>query len=290
MDKEFNKRVFETFPDTVWTGEMPSLAPKPASKVRRMSLIRLAVPTLAAACLLIAAITLFRPSPGTKDAPVAQQPLQSAVVYTVNDAVRANLVLPDSTSVTLNCGSKLTLAQDFGKGTRTVYLDGEGLFDVQRNRAVPFIIQTPQGNQVKVTGTKFNLSCYSDNGKFDLTLLQGSVEVTTPKKEVLEMAPADQLIMKDGFLNVSRTSTPETSLEWTEGILRFDHTSMREALSKIEKWYGVQVVVEDESVYRNSLTGVFRSEPLEDVLHLICLSSRLRYTLQDKTVSLRPVK
>ena len=128
------------------------------------------------------------------------------------------------------------------------------------------------------------MSCYSDGDMFDLTLLQGSVQVTTRKNEVLTVRPSEQIVIKDEFLNVSRVDAPDEATLWTDGILSFDNTSIREAFLRLEKWYGVEIEVEDEAVYKNSISGKFRSEPLTDVLHLSCLTSHLKYTLDDKTV------
>lgn len=287
MDKDFNSKVFASFPDTLWTGEVPDVAPKTAKKTVFPAAARYFFYAAAAACMAFTLATLLLRSNKEQPSQVMESVSRSALVYKVHNATRADIVLEDSTRVTLNAGSTLTVAADFGQSTRTVTLDGEGLFDVSHSRSVPFIIETPQGIQVKVTGTRFNMSCYSDDPLFDLTLLEGSVEVTTPKKEVLHISPSEELIVKNGFLNVSRAEAPEEADDWTEGILRFDHTPMKEAISRLEKWYGVDIVVEDDGVYRNSISGVFRTEPISDVLHLICITSRLSYTLNDKTVTIR---
>ena len=281
MDNEFNKRVFETIPDTLWTGKVPAVK-------KKTPVFRYIYHVAAAACIVFCVFTLLK-RPASKDAPAAAQAIAppEEVVYTVNDAVRASMYLPDSTSVTLNCGSTLKLSPEFGKSNRTVYLDGEALFDVRKNRALPFIVNTPKGIEVKVTGTRFNLSSYADDRQFGLTLFQGSVVVTTRKKEVLEVAPSETLIIRDEFLNISKTDAPQQAVQWTEGVLRFDRTPMKDAISKIEKWYGVGIKVEQEDVYRNTLSGTFKSEPLEDVLRLICISSHLSYSMNDKTVTLR---
>lgn len=282
MDQNFNQRVFQTFPDSIWTGDVPAVDKKP--------LLRYIIQFAAAACLVAASVATLRLT-DRKNAPAAPQTFaQSEIIYKVNDAVQASVTLPDSTAVTLNCGSTLRLAQDFGRDTRTVYLDGEALFDVRHNRAVPFLIRTPQGIEVKVTGTRFNMSCYAEDPKFDLTLLEGSVEVTTRKNEVLQVKPSEQIIIKNDFLNISKVEAPREAADWTEGILRFDHTSMKEAIARIEKWYGVDIVVDDEAVYRNSISAEFRSEPLDDVLHLICLTSHLQYTKDGQSVHIRSRK
>ena len=287
MDKDFNSKVFASFPDTLWTGEVPDVAPKTAKKTVFPAAARYFFYAAGAACMVFTVITLFTRTGRQKPSQVMETIARSELVYKVPDAAQADIVLQDSTRVTLNSGSTLTVAADFGQGTRTVTLDGEALFDVSHSRTVPFIIRTPKGIQVKVTGTKFNMSCYSDEPLFDLTLLEGSVEVTTRKNEVLEVKPSEHILIRDDFLNISTAEAPSEATEWTEGILRFDHTPMREAISKLEKHYGVDIVVEDDAVYSNSISGVFRTEPLNDILQLICITSRLSYSVNDKTVSIR---
>ena len=288
MREDFNKQIFESFPDSVWTGEMPDLGNKSDKSTRIIKIARRISYVAAGLCIPFAAAT-FLLATRKVEVPSAAEPLaQAEIVYKVNNALQGNIVLPDSTVVTLNSGSTLRLAQDFGNETRTVNLDGEAYFDVHKDRKVPFIINTPQGVEVKVTGTRFNMSCYSDSKEFGLTLIQGSVDVTTPKKELLHIEPSEQVVIREDFFNVSRKDAPEESLAWTEGVLRFDHTSMRETIARIERWYGVEIVAADESVYRGSFSAEFRSETLNEVLQLLCITSRLNYSVSDKTITLTP--
>lgn len=320
MREDFNKQVFESFPDSVWAGEMPDLNRSTAGRrnsngnsrnsngnsrnsngrnsnghnndnnTRIIKIARRITYVAAGLCIPFAAATILLAT-RKNEAPATTEPIaQAEIVYKVNNALQGNIVLPDSTVVTLNSGSTLRLAQDFGAGTRTVNLDGEAYFDVHKDRKVPFIINTPQGVEVKVTGTKFNMSCYSDSKEFDLTLIQGSVEVTTTKKETLYIQPSEEVIIRDDFFNVSKKEAPEQALVWTDGTLRFDRTSMREVIARIERWYGVDIVVEDEAIYRSSFSAEFHSETLNEVLQLLSITSRLSYSIDGDTVMLRPKK
>jgi len=262
-------------------GEMPEL---PQSRRRHTYRVVTAV-AAAAAALFAAATTILAIRLGEKPQQ-AEMVAEAEIVYTVNNALQGNVVLPDSTLVTLNSGSSLRLANDFGTGTRTVYLDGEAYFDVHKDKNVPFLIKTPQDVLVTVTGTKFNLKCFSDNSKFDLTLIQGSVEVTTAKKEIITVKPNEEVVINNDFHNVATVEKPQESLVWTKGVLRFDRTPMRESISQIERWYGVEVNVEDDTIYSGSFTAEFKSETLSEVLDLLCITSRLQYTLKDGIVTL----
>ena len=290
MREDFNRQIFESFPDSVWTGDMPDLGNSSTKSTRIIKIARRISYVAASLCIPFAAATILLATRKAEAPSTIEAVAQSEIVYKVNNALQGNIVLPDSTIVTLNSGSTLRLAQDFGTGTRTVNLDGEAYFDVHKDRKVPFIINTPQGVEVKVTGTRFNMSCYSDSKEFGLTLLQGSVEVTTPKKELLHIEPSQQVVIRDDFFNVSKKDAPEESVVWTEGILRFDHTSMRETFARIERWYGVEIVAEDESVYRGSFSAEFRAETLNEVLQLLCITSRLNYSVSEKTITLTPKK
>ena len=52
---------------------------------------------------------------------------------TVPAGARSQIMLPDSSLVWLNAGSKLIYASDFGRKDRQVRLEGEGYFEVARN-------------------------------------------------------------------------------------------------------------------------------------------------------------
>lgn len=287
MREEFNKKVFESLPDSVYTGEMPSLGTQTPRRDYRLLAVAMSVVAVAFA---VSTTILATRHHVQEPAPQAEMLAKAEIVYTVNNALQGEIVLPDSTMVTLNSGSSLRLAGDFGTGTRTVYLDGEAYFDVHKDKAVPFLIKTPQDVLVTVTGTRFNLKCFSDNPKFDLTLIQGSVNVTTASNEVLNVRPSEEIIINNNFHNISTVDTPSDALVWTKGILKFDSTPMTEAIRQIERWYGVKVEVTDDKVYRGSFTAEFKSETLTEVLDLLCLTSRLEYSYDadESSVRLKP--
>ncbi|MCF0164572.1 MAG: DUF4974 domain-containing protein [Bacteroidales bacterium] len=281
MRESFNREVFESMPDTVYTGKMPKIAPAK----KRITFI---YKTAAAAVVTALAVSTTLLALRLKEKPeMAAMTAQSEIVYTVNNALQGNIVLPDSTLVTLNSGSSLRVAEDFGTGTRTVYLDGEGYFDVKKDRKVPFLIKTPQDILVTVTGTSFNVKCFSDSPRFNLTLIKGSVEVTTRSNEVIKVSPSEEIVINSDFHNVSKIEKPENNLMWKEGVLRFDHTPMSETIAQIERWYGVDIEVEDQSVFASSFTAEFKHESLNEVLRLLCITSRLEYTRDGDMVKLK---
>ena len=92
-----------------------------------------------------------------------------------------SLYLPDSTRVWLNVGSTLTYNEDFGKENRNVVLEGEGYFNVKRDEAHPFTVNTADA-LVHVVGTSFNIK-EDSTGEIVLNVVEGKVKFASSEKE-----------------------------------------------------------------------------------------------------------
>ena len=87
---------------------------------------------------------------------------EANLVYREVCAVRGEkllVLLPDGSRVWLNADSKLTYPEQFAKYNRNVTLEGEAYFEVARNEARPFIVQSGK-QRVEVLGTSFDVTAY----------------------------------------------------------------------------------------------------------------------------------
>ena len=91
--------------------------------------------------------------------------------------------LPDNSVVWLNSGSTLRYPVIFSKNIREVDLQGEAYFEVQSDKEHPFYVNTPSGVRVFVTGTRFNVSSYENEGYVEAVLESGHVNVLIPGYE-----------------------------------------------------------------------------------------------------------
>ena len=89
---------------------------------------------------------------------------------------RTMVYLPDSSKVWLNSLSQIAYSNNFGKDSRKVTLKGEGFFEVSHSN-VPFIVDV-KDFQIKVYGTKFNVSAYAEDPEVKTVLQQGSIGIS----------------------------------------------------------------------------------------------------------------
>jgi ferric-dicitrate binding protein FerR (iron transport regulator) len=251
-------------------------------------------------CLLLLAGFLVWKKEGTKDAAVSHQ--QTQEIYT-RPGTRTKIVLPDSSTVWLNAGSKLTYAQPFGISNREVTLTGEAFFDVVKN-SKPFIIHT-NGAQVKVLGTAFNVRSYPSEKKIETSLVRGQVEVSldnSPESKYT-LQPNQKLTLNTGQKTVKtgrkRTepiavlstlsylddnTIAETS--WVENKLTFDDESFEEVAGKMERWYGVTIHFKNEKVKAERLTGVFEKETITQALTALQETAPFHFTINNNTITI----
>lgn len=170
-----------------------------------------------------------------------------------------NITLPDGTSVWLNAKTSIKYPVSFNKKERLVEIDGQAYFDVAKNPDVPFIVSTKKG-RVEALGTKFDVLAYSEDNRFEVMLMEGSVRVdlnSAPDQSCL-LHPNEQAYMMNGQLLV-KNALDTMSYEWRNGILSFKNQSMADIMNTFEKVFDVRVIIEDPTIRNQHLTGKFRT-------------------------------
>jgi hypothetical protein len=217
----------------------------------------------------------------------------STFEYKVNPGVKGLINLPDGSKVWLNSNSELKCPQKFDKNQRSLELKGEGYFIVESNKKWPMFIKTVSGYTVKVTGTEFNLSSYENDKAMKLTMVSGKVKlinelnnksIDVNKLEEVTITSNNQIYVKDKSKAIQILNTG-----WKDGLLLFGNTPMEEVIKKMERWYGVKIIVNDPIIYNNRFTGEFESESLIQVLEFMTVTSGVKYSVKDKVFFLSPV-
>ena len=209
----------------------------------------------------------------------------SSVLLSTNWGDRSEVTLPDGTVVKLNSGSTLKYNFNSLLRIREVKFSGEGFFEVSKT-GNPFVVTTPDGLQVRVLGTRFDLHAYPEDHINQTTLIEGKVELSTPTHK--------KLILKPGQIaNFNKTSNrldyfagnPAHMLSWMENKLYMDDMSLKEVCTRLERWYDVHIQIKDSELTKNiHYSGVLSEETIIDVLDALCKLSPIQYKMKGKEI------
>ncbi|MFN8254410.1 MAG: FecR family protein [Bacteroidales bacterium] len=223
---------------------------------------------------------------------------------------KTQMLLPDGSRVWVNSGSSLSYTSDFNDTSRIVRLTGEAYFEVVKNPDKPFVVKTGSLD-IKAYGTVFNVKSYPEDNYIEALLVKGEVTVFGEKdnKVLAKLVPNQKTIYFKENAHVAFEKkvekvekTPEqekiltinpkvqmvlveTRVEnftaWKDQNLVFNSETFDEIVVKLERWYGVNIEVMDESIKSERFTGKFiHNEPLVQVLEAIKLTTRIKYTIK----------
>ncbi len=217
------------------------------------------------------------------------EPDQQVVMQEViaSPGSRVHFMLPDSSEVWLNSGSKLEFAAQMASlKSRNVKLTGQGYFHVKRNEEHPFIVETSELN-IKVLGTMFDVSDYSDEPTFSTTLEHGSIALLNTKgKEITRLQPGQRAVLdkESNELTVDNVNTRYTT-SWKDGRLVFKDTRLDVVVRQLERWYNCKITVAPELLSSDiRYTATIENETLGEVLSMIEISTSLKTKLNGRDV------
>lgn len=194
-----------------------------------------------------------------------------SVIHTSDDATTAmnqlvipygnqsRVVLSDNTIVWLNAGSRLVYPTQFTGKNREVMLFGEAFFEVSKNPERPFIVKTSD-LQIKVLGTKFNVSAYAEDQVIQTVLKEGRVAIRRNNAPFYER---DLVLAPNQMASYSKTSDNTNVFAvdvdyytlWTKGLLSFNETEFSQVLKKVERFYNISFHFSDPSLEAIRISG-----------------------------------
>jgi ferric-dicitrate binding protein FerR (iron transport regulator) len=172
---------------------------------------------------------------------------------------QSRVVLSDNTVVWLNAGSRLVYPTHFREKSREVLLIGEAFFEVAKNPDQPFVVKA-SGLDIRVLGTKFNVSAYAEDNVVQTVLNEGSVALRRSGAKFYEkdlVISPNQMASFDKTSNdtkVSNVSATAYSL-WTKGLISFDEVNFSRVIRQIERFYNVSIQFSDQQKMAMRISG-----------------------------------
>lgn len=196
------------------------------------------------------------------------------------------VMLADGTKIFLNAGSELRYPVAFTANKRKVFLKGEAYFEVTRDTARPFCVETAEQN-IQVLGTIFNVYAYPDEPMNYTSLMSGKVAVTdkrTGTDRVLE--PGQQVVLDvvTGKAAIQEADMQQV-LGWRNHDLIVKEETLEVIMAKVARWYDVKIQFAHENLKKMRFTAnLHRKKDLQELLKVIATIGDLRLTYQDGIV------
>ncbi|MGV8880476.1 MAG: FecR family protein [Sphingobacteriaceae bacterium] len=218
----------------------------------------------------------------------------------------SKITLTDGTVVWLNSGSVLQYGNDFGKTTRTVYLEGEGFFDIAKGKKqIPFLVHT-KNYIIRDIGTRFNLKAYPNDPFFETAVVNGEVSIEdkgqkdnatnriyVKQRQSLriynrEMENGSGITgvnnnFEKSYNDIKITQfTPDKEdsyIGWKDNLLVFDSSTMDDIARVLERRYDVKINIADTTLQHIRYSGNFKNvKSIDSVLDIIKQNTPITYS------------
>lgn len=212
----------------------------------------------------------------------------SFIIKSNNSGIVQNVPLPDGTVIQLNNHSKLIYPERFAGDSREVFLEGEAYFDVKHDKKHPFIVRAGE-LKIRVLGTKFTVNASSQSPQITATLLEGSIEVSNEKRQML-MKPSQQLRydVNSGNMLLTELSNASREIRWIQNVWVLSETPLLDICQRLEHLFNVKIIIMNDELIGKSFTGEFyTNESLESILKTMQTSTPFKYERKGKNIILK---
>jgi transmembrane sensor len=220
--------------------------------------------------------------------------------------------LADGSKLWLNAGSSVEFPSGFSSANRAMTLEGEAFLEVQHDEEHPFVIHTGRLD-VRVLGTALNVRAYPGDSTVETTLINGRAEVDIPgdARPAIILHPNEKLTVAIGRrspaaksrdsvaagqgpraavtfyrrpIEPDRTDGTITETSWVSNKLVFRQETLAGMAIRLERWYDVTIIFDNQQFRNDTLSGTFPQEPIGDVMHALQITAGFHYRINKDTV------
>ena len=207
-------------------------------------------------------------------------------VHAVNGAHLA-YTLPDNSVIHLNAGSKISYAPYWWMFQRSVSLEGEAFFEVEKGSK--FVVNSNLG-YTEVLGTSFNI--YARDTTYQVFCKTGKVGVhATYSNQSVVLNPSEKAILENKVLTKETEVDGKASMGWINDQFYFNNVNLVRVLEELERQYDVKINFDQALISENNdYTGLFAKEKnIQSVLVLITTTLDLNLNkVNEKTYTITP--
>ncbi len=201
---------------------------------------------------------------------------------------RSVLTFADGSKVWVNAGTRIIYPTEFEKNKREIYVDGEIYIEVAKDKNRPFYVRTKEMN-VRVLGTKFNVTAYESESIHSVVLAEGSVQVETAQTPKAVLVPNQMFSSVEGKDQISQVNV-EQMISWVNGIYCFNSADLGLVLKRLSTYYGTNVKF-DSALSKIKCSGkIDLKDNFETVINGLTFVAPISYAYDEQCKTYRIVK
>ncbi|WP_186755047.1 FecR family protein [Echinicola salinicaeni] len=189
---------------------------------------------------------------------------------------KSKMKLPDGSTVILNADSEVRYVSDFGQNSRDIFLKGQAFFEVEKD-SIPFRVMSA-GVVTEALGTSFDIKSFEGQAPL-VRLTTGRVKVYQQEKNDTQviLEPGEEVRIIAGALTAVENFDIEKAIGWQKGIIVFDRVTFSEVFEVLERWYNVEIDIENLPNAGKLVSGEFKKAMLVNVLESLSYSYGFDY-------------
>jgi transmembrane sensor len=238
---------------------------------------------------------------------------------------KSEFILPGGNTIWVNSGSTLKYPISFDGKEINLYLEGEAFFDIAKVPKRKLNVITSTIN-IQVLGTTFNVKSYNNEDIVETTLIEGSISITGKVGDCIIKNPILLKPNEQATLTKSRSSididkieeeystkpetrqhitdvkkvTPKSNpqlqitegvdiepfISWKNNILVFKNERFEDLAKKLERWYNIEIIINDIELKNSRYTGTFEKETVEQAIKALSLSLPFTYKIEKNKIEI----
>ena len=224
------------------------------------------------------------------------KPFKSTLIEEVNAGnLKKIITLSDGSTIILQKNSRISYPENFTGNKREVFLSGEAFFEISKDPSKPFFVYANE-LVTKVLGTSFTVRAFDKEKEVTVVVRTGKVSVFAQKdktSEVLKnnreltglvLSPNQQAVYARDEIRLVRSLIEKPALiEMPSASQEFEfrRTEIAKVFETLEKMYGIEIVFDEETMAKCTITASMGDEPLHEKMKMICAATESTYEVID---------
>ena len=201
---------------------------------------------------------------------------------------RREVQLADGSTAHLDAGTRIRCRFEDGQ-RRIRLLRGRAVFRVRSGKPRPFVVSTPTGHSIRVTGTVFSVHTVAPlsgasqrHRRTRVAVQEGSVRLLS---SAINQTNRGAVLLKHGQQAVWAVDQPEPNVRpfshehfaaWREGRLRYRGASLAAVVDDLRRYGATAIELTDPKLADLKLTGTFQTQDFSAIFQAIELTLPVR--------------